>query len=99
MTLAAGSVNTIAAGPPWRNWQTRWIQNPVRFTPRPSSTLGGGTSKKIRLSHPILLISSSIFPRKISPNILKSAISDHTGYSNAAGVFFSTVKCPTHAKP
>ena len=29
--------------PEWRNWQTRWIQNPVRFTPRGGSTPPSGT--------------------------------------------------------
>ena len=29
--------------PEWRNWQTRWIQNPVRFTPRVGSSPTFGT--------------------------------------------------------
>jgi hypothetical protein len=31
--------------PGWRNWQTRRIQNPVRFTPRAGSTPAPGTKK------------------------------------------------------
>ena len=29
--------------PEWRNWQTRWTQNPVGFTPRVGSTPTSGT--------------------------------------------------------
>jgi hypothetical protein len=32
--------------PKWRNWQTRWIQNPVRFTPREGSSPSFGTYQK-----------------------------------------------------
>ena len=32
--------------PEWRNWQTRWIQNPVRFTPREGSSPSFGNQQK-----------------------------------------------------
>ncbi len=37
--------------PEWRNWQTRWTQNPVRFTPRVGSTPTSGTMFSIACRH------------------------------------------------
>ena|GEM_PF-4382731 len=36
-------IQSLGPMPPWRNWQTRRLQEPLPVTRRPSSNLGGGT--------------------------------------------------------
>ncbi|SVE60785.1 uncharacterized protein METZ01_LOCUS513639, partial [marine metagenome] len=46
--------------PEWRNWQTRWIQNPVGVTPRMGSSPFSGTISTGLMSHRFRLILSAL---------------------------------------
>ncbi len=71
--------------PKWRNWQTRWTQNPVRLTPRAGSSPAFGTMFTVyaikSLNHKFIYVG-------ITENLQERLRRHNSGYVKSTKKFF-----------
>ena len=75
-----------------------WDHSPIRLVQANARSFCAVTTYVVGIAT-ARSTSRCIVPASVSPNILKSASSDHSGYLKVAGLLPWKTKCPSHAKP